>query len=145
MFKHVLLATDGSEASSHAVDVAVELARASRGRLTTFHATPVFHPTEMHAHAVMREAQQDAQHSREHARHALGPVERRAHAVGVECEAVHSISDRPWQAIIQTAAERGCDVIVMGSHGKHGLRGLLAGSQVDMVLTHCRTPVLVCP
>src|SRR5262245_20225984 len=77
MFKHVLLATDGSEASSHAVDVAVELARASHGHLTTFHATPAFHPTEMHAHAVMREAQQEARHSREHARHAIGPVERR--------------------------------------------------------------------
>lgn len=144
MYRHVLLATDGSPASSRAVCVALELARALQARLTVLHTTPVFRPGEMHAHAILREASQDARRSREQAHKALDSVARHAQAAGVECEPLHEVSDTPWRAIIDAATERGCDVIVMGSHGKHGVHGLFSGSQLDRVLIHCQTPVLVC-
>jgi nucleotide-binding universal stress UspA family protein len=51
--------------------------------------------------------------------------------------------ERPHQAIIDTAKERGCDVIVMASHGRRGLSAIVLGSETVKVLTHTTTPVIV--
>jgi nucleotide-binding universal stress UspA family protein len=50
---------------------------------------------------------------------------------------------RPYQAIIAAASDRGCDLIVMGSHGRGGLAAVVLGSVTTKVLTHTKTPVLV--
>jgi nucleotide-binding universal stress UspA family protein len=52
--------------------------------------------------------------------------------------------DRTYQAILDTAADKGCDLIVMASHGRRGLSKLLLGSETTRVLTHSSVPVLVC-
>ena len=52
-------------------------------------------------------------------------------------------SDHPFELIIQTAQDKGCDLIVMASHGRRGVRGLLLGSETHKVLTHSKIPVLV--
>jgi nucleotide-binding universal stress UspA family protein len=49
----------------------------------------------------------------------------------------------PYQAIIEAATERGCDLIFMASHGRHGISALLLGSETGKVLTHSKIPVLV--
>ena len=49
----------------------------------------------------------------------------------------------PWRAIIAAARRERCDLIVMASHGRRGLAGLLLGSETTRVLTHSRVPVLV--
>lgn len=144
LYTHLLLATDGSEGSNHAAALALELAASLHARLTVLHATPLFRPTEMHAHAIIRETYHAARCARDHARRILEPIERRAHAAGIRCETRHVMSDKPWQAILDAVAERGCDAIVMGSRGAHGVRGMLIGSQTDRLLAHCRLPVLVC-
>jgi nucleotide-binding universal stress UspA family protein len=54
------------------------------------------------------------------------------------------MNDHPWEAIIRTAGARKCDLIVMASHGRRGLAGLLLGSETQKVLTHSKIPVLVC-
>lgn len=51
-------------------------------------------------------------------------------------------SGQPYEAIIRTARERQCDLIVMASHGRHGLAGML-GSETQKVLVHSSIPVLV--
>jgi nucleotide-binding universal stress UspA family protein len=56
---------------------------------------------------------------------------------------VSVINDHPFEAIITTAEEKGCDLIVMASHGRRGVRGLLLGSETVKVLTHSKIPVLV--
>ena len=53
------------------------------------------------------------------------------------------LADQPWQGILKTARAKRCDLIVMASHGRRGIAGLLLGSETTKVLTHCRIPVLV--
>jgi nucleotide-binding universal stress UspA family protein len=48
---------------------------------------------------------------------------------------------RPYQAIIAAASDRGCDLIVMGSHGRGGLSAVVLDSVTNKVLTHTKTPV----
>ena len=59
------------------------------------------------------------------------------------CETVHTEHDRPYEAIIETASSRGCDLILMASHGWHGVSAILLGSETTKVLTHSTVPVLV--
>jgi nucleotide-binding universal stress UspA family protein len=66
-----------------------------------------------------------------------------AQAAGVDCETVH-INDFPAEGIVETAQVRGCDLIVMASHGRRGLSKLLLGSQATRVLALSPVPVLVC-
>ena len=62
---------------------------------------------------------------------------------GVPCETEVVLSDYPYEAIIQLCESKGCDLIMMASHGRRGLQGLLIGSETQKVLTHSKTPVLV--
>jgi nucleotide-binding universal stress UspA family protein len=62
----------------------------------------------------------------------------------VSCDTLQVGDARPYQAIIATATDRGCDLIVMASHGRSGLSALLLGSVTNKVLTYTKTPVLVC-
>ena len=52
-------------------------------------------------------------------------------------------SDQPYEAILEAAQDKGCDLILMASHGRKGLRGVLLGSETQKVLTHAKLPVLV--
>lgn len=56
---------------------------------------------------------------------------------------VHVEHEHPYQAIIDTAELKGCDLIVMASHGRHGISAIVLGSETVKVLTHCKIPVLV--
>ena len=62
---------------------------------------------------------------------------------GVPCDTTAVIDDPPYQAIIAVAEKRGCDLVVMASHGRKGIQALLLGSETNKVLTHTRIPVLV--
>ena len=73
----------------------------------------------------------------------LDHVTNAAKEAGVSCESIQVENVPPHQAIIATAEETGCDLIVMSSHGLSGLSVLL-GSVTNKVLTHTKTPVLVC-
>ena len=66
-----------------------------------------------------------------------------AKAMGVACETALVEDDHPYQAIIDTAAKRGCDLIAMASHGRRGIAALVLGSETTKVLTHSTIPVLV--
>jgi nucleotide-binding universal stress UspA family protein len=61
----------------------------------------------------------------------------------VPYEGFYSVSSAPWEAIIQAAKSKRCDLIFMGSHGRKGLAGVVLGSQTTKVLTHSKVPVLV--
>jgi nucleotide-binding universal stress UspA family protein len=79
----------------------------------------------------------------DYAEKTLGAAEGVAQSAGVEYEGVHVGHDFPWQAIIDIAASKGCDLIVMASHGRHGISAVLLGSETMKVLTHSKIPVLV--
>ena len=67
-----------------------------------------------------------------------------AETESVPCETEMITDSEPWQGIIDAARSKKCDLIVMASHGRRGLAGLLLGSETTKVLTHSKTPVLVC-
>jgi nucleotide-binding universal stress UspA family protein len=78
------------------------------------------------------------------ARKALAVVEIESQTAGVESSTVYVTGEQPWQAIIRVARSKRCDAIVMASHGRRGLAGVLLGSETVKVLTHSKVPVLVC-
>ena len=76
-------------------------------------------------------------------RRTLGAVAQAAQAAGAKCETVQLEHQHPYLAIIDTAGSKGCDLIVMASHGRHGMSAIVLGSETVKVLTHCKIPVLV--
>ena len=79
-------------------------------------------------------------------KHAVSVLNRAADAAkqaGVPCDTIQVENGRPYQAIIAAASDRGCDLIVMASHGRGGLSAVVLGSVTNKVLTHTKTPVLV--
>jgi len=73
----------------------------------------------------------------------LAVIQGHAETAGVEFENVRQSNDHPWQAILRTAKEKQCDLIVMASHGRRGLSAIVLGSETQKVLTHSSIPVLV--
>ena len=78
------------------------------------------------------------------ARKVLDRVVAAAKSAGVRCNSIAVMDDRVWQAILRTAKSGGCDAVVMSSHGRSELAGLLLGSETTKVLAHSKIPVLVC-
>ncbi|KWE57381.1 universal stress protein [Burkholderia ubonensis] len=143
MFKHLLVPTDGSELSVAAIQMAVALAKEHQAAVTAVHVMPEFHVLTYEAEMLGDTKERFIQVVRQHADAYLATVTAAAAEAGVPCETVAATHDRPYEAIINVAAQRGCDLVVMASHGRSGVRGLLIGSETQKVLTHCSIPVLV--
>jgi nucleotide-binding universal stress UspA family protein len=73
----------------------------------------------------------------------LDVVKSAAAASGVSCDVVHVEHEHPYQAIINTAKNSRCDLVVMASHGRRGVSAIVLGSETVKVLTHSAIPVLV--
>ncbi len=148
MFKHILVSTDGSKLSAKAITAAVKLAKTTGAKLTGVYVVAPFTPPVYGEGAAYvtgefnpkryKEAMQKA------SRHALSAIEIEAQTSGVTCNTLSATGDLPWEAIIHAAKTKKCDLIVMASHGRRGLAGLLLGSETTKVLTHSKIPVLVC-
>ena len=146
MFKHILLATDGSAASEHAAGIAVGLARTHGAKLTALYVSDPYpylgvgevNPIGYQAYAAA------AQH---HAAEAHAKVEALcsadgAAAVQLDVRLVEDVAAAP--GIIESAKELNADLIVMGSHGRSGIARLMLGSVAARVVAESITPVLVC-
>ena len=144
MFKHVLLPTDGSKLSEDAIRMGVQLAKTINAKVTGFHVMPEFHVFTYKTEMLEDTKTEFARDSKAHAAQYLSVIETAAKAAGVTYEVVSSIHDHPYEAIIEVANERGCDLIVMASHGRKGVQAVLLGSETQKVLTHSHVPVLVC-
>lgn len=143
MFKHILLPTDGSEFSTAAIHNGLKLAKLAGAGITAFYVVPEFH-TYTHRVEVEQEAKQRfAKNCEAHAQQVLSIVVDAAKAAGIQCDTAWTISDHPYEAIIETSIDKACDLIVMASHGRSGVSGLLLGSETQKVLTHSKIPVLV--
>ena len=146
MYKHILVPTDGSKLSLKAAKEAVSLARALGARLTALHViAPYTPPIAAEGAAYMVYSPKEYEKGmREAAQKALDKVAALARAADLRCDTVTSVSDAPWEAIIKAARSKKCDLVLMASHGRRGLAGLLLGSETTKVLTHSKVPVLVC-
>ncbi len=145
MYRHILVATDGSKLSSRAVVHAIGLARALGAKLTAFYASPDY-PLPAYAEGVVYEPVSPREYERlcnKEAEKIFKQVEVKAAASQVKLATVHSISSAPWEAILGAAKKNKADAIVMASHGRTGVSALLLGSETQKVLTHSRLPVIV--
>jgi nucleotide-binding universal stress UspA family protein len=144
MFTHVLIPTDGSLFADTAVKNGARLAKEMNAKATFVH---VIEPFEVPVGGVpsLSEARR-AHESRANARcrKLLASLKKAAKDMGLaHCETVVAKSDQPYQVIIDTARDNGCDLILMASHGRRGLDALLLGSETHKVLIHSKIPVLV--
>jgi nucleotide-binding universal stress UspA family protein len=144
MFKHILIATDGSELAQKAVDQGLALAKAVGAKVTAVTVTEPWPVTLAGDVAVTYPIEEYEQGAAESAGKVLAAATGAAGKSGVPCTPLH-VKDRfPAEGIIEAAKSKGCDLIVMASHGRRGLSKLLLGSQATEVLTHSTVPVLVC-
>lgn len=143
MYKRILLPTDGSEASRRAVASAVDFARDAGAELVAMTAVPVPHVFAGDAGAVELAPGQYDDTTHDAAQLLLDEVAAAARDAGVPCTCVAAASDHPHEAIIFTAREQHCDLIIMASHGNKGIKALLLGSETHKVLVHSAIPVLV--
>jgi nucleotide-binding universal stress UspA family protein len=143
MYKHILIATDGSELAFKAVETGAALAKALQSKVTIITASEPWRGMMMGEPAFAFPIEEYEKSAAETAAHILGQAAAVAKRAGVACETVH-VLDFPAEAIIATAKQKGCDLIVMASHGRRGIARALLGSQAMRVVTLSSTPVLIC-
>ncbi len=142
MLKHILLPTDGGELSLKAVRHGLALAKQVGAKATTL---IVRRPLrEFVAEGITIPVSEEQQKDYTQQMDKLLDVARaEAKTAGVTCEAIQVVNDEPWRGIVDAAKAKGCDLIVMSSHGRRGVSAFLLGSETQKVLTHSDVPVLV--
>ena len=141
MYRHILIPTDGSKPAEHGVAHGLALAKSLGAKVSViFVVEPFSEMTGRFLEAVARYAEL----RKEQATSELDRAANAAKEAGVSCETIQVQNEQPHQAIIAAAEDKGCDLIVMSSHGRSGLSMLLIGSVTNKVLAHTKTPVLVC-
>jgi nucleotide-binding universal stress UspA family protein len=143
MYTNILIPTDGSELAGKAIQHGIALAKWIGARATALTVLPPFHVFTTDTQMLEDTPAQYKARMQKHAEKTLGAVAQAAQAAGVACETAHVEHEHPYQAIIDIAASKGCDLIVMASHGRHGISAIVLGSETVKVLTHSKIPVLV--
>ena len=146
MYKCILIATDGSELAGKAVTHGVALAKGLNVPVTVVTVTEAGSALELARMARMGNQNPIAQYEEMASAAASNILEHAAQIAksqGVPCEVVHVQDRHPAEGIIATAKEKGCDLIVMASHGRRGIDRLLLGSQSNEVITHSKVPALI--
>jgi nucleotide-binding universal stress UspA family protein len=147
MYKHILIATDGSEPAQKAETTGLTLAKALNAQVTAVTVTEPWEAFSMAALADRALPNPVADYDEcvaSSANRILWRVTETAKKIGVACTTVHAKDKYPAEGIIETAKEGGCDLIVMASHGRRGISRMLLGSQTIKVVTLSTSPVLVC-
>lgn len=143
MFKHILIPTDGSVMSKKMIRDCIDFAKGIGAEVTGFHVMPPYASYGHEADMIVDTREQFQRECLDAAAEYLGDIQNAADAAGVKCESVHATSDYPYEAIISESEKRHCDLIIMASHGRKGVKGMILGSETQKVLTHSKIPVLV--
>ena len=145
MYKRILVATNGSELSKKAVKAAVALAANVGAEMIALNVVPIY-PTSYFRGAITFSPTEIGQVEKQWAERgqAIADQARRvADKSGVKCRPITFHSDLVAEAILRAVRKHKCDLVVMASHGRKGLKRLLLGSETQHVLTHGDVPVLV--
>jgi nucleotide-binding universal stress UspA family protein len=147
MYDRILISTDGSETGQKGVDHGLALAKELNTEVIVITVTERF---PVYSSGVGYDLSWDESPMIEYAKTQkkaadaiLASAMQSAVGLGLRIETLHVPNAQVGEAIIETAEERGCGLIVMASHGRRGLGRLLLGSKTSEVLTHSTTPVLV--
>jgi nucleotide-binding universal stress UspA family protein len=143
MFTNIMIPTDGSDLAAKAVEQGVLFAKEIGAKITAVTVTEPsdllsVSPTQLEYTPIEYQ-----QHARTYAETVLGTVSDAAKSAGVVCDTLHVEHEQIYQAIIEAAEARRCDLIVMASHGRRGVSAVVLGSETIKVLTHSKIPVLV--
>lgn len=144
MYRHLLIATDGSELADKAVAQGLALSKVLGAKVTGVTVTEPLVSLVAGDASVVLPVQDYEQAAAAQAARILDRVTTAAKTTGVPCEVVHVKEQFPAEGIVETAKARGADLIVMASHGRRGLSKLLLGSETTKVLSQTSIPVLVC-
>ncbi len=144
MYKNILIAIDGSELSELAQQHGLALAKAFGAKTVIVHVTPPWSSLVVGDAVVMYPPADYEQTMAKSAEKLLAKASDLFTAAGIPCETVHNTDPQAHKAIVETSKAKGCDLIVMGSHGRHGLAGLMLGSVATKTVTHAHVPVLIC-
>jgi nucleotide-binding universal stress UspA family protein len=143
MYKSILIATGGSSLSARAVDHGTNPAKALGATVLLLTVSERFHVFAFEAKQLEETSASFKEHMHKQAERTLPEAAEIARSVSVEATMVHLEDDAPYQAIIRTAENQRCAVIVMASHGRVGVSALLLGSETMKVLSHSKIPVVV--
>ena len=146
MYQHILIATDGSELAGKAVNHGMALAKRLNIPVTAVTVTEPWSALEVGRMARQGNQNPIAQFedmATAAATSILDKVKQVASSQGVTCDVVHVHDQHPAEGIIAAAKNKGCDLIIMASHGRRGLDRVLLGSQANEVLTHSKVPALI--
>ncbi len=145
MYQRILVATDGSELSARAVASAIDLAALTQAELIALKVVPLYPQSYFEGGIALRpdEIQRVEQEWAEAGQVIVDAVAQAALAKGVHTKALTVKSDVVSDAILDVVKSQHCDLVVMASHGRRGIRRLLLGSETQQVLTYGNVPVLV--
>lgn len=135
--KHILVPTDFAEASASALELGVQLARALDAKLTLLHVwdLPIYPYMDFMLNSAVLSEVEDA------ATKGLAKALEELHKTmpGAQCKLKTGL---PWQGILEATDELGADLVVMGTHGRHGLSRLTLGSIAEKIVRLSKVPVL---
>ena len=145
MYQKILVATDGSSLSKKAVASAIELAALAQAELVVVKIIPRYPQSYFEGGLALQAAEVSRVEKQwaDDAQAIVDAVQKAALKQGVVAKALTVKSDLVSDAIIAAAKKHKCDLIVMASHGRRGIKRLLLGSETQLVLTHSHVPVLV--
>jgi nucleotide-binding universal stress UspA family protein len=140
MYQHILVPTDGSALSARAIEQAIGLAKILGAKVTGMTVSIPFHVFALDPLMVSDTAEQYKKDCEDRAEKFLDAITVAAKAAGVQGEVAHVTADHPTRG--SSTPRR--DLILMASHGRKGVAGLVLGSETHKVLIHSKIPVLVC-
>ena len=145
MYQRILVTTDGSSLSKKAIKSAIDLAALCGAGLVALNVVPRYPQSYFEGGmALLPDAVQRMEdHWVAQGQTIVDAVKKSAASKGVSVKAVTVKSDVVSDAVLATAKKHKCDLIVMASHGRKGLKRLLLGSETQHVLTHASMPVLI--
>ena len=146
MYKHILIATEGSEFGDRALAHGLALAKTVQAQVTVVTVTETWSTADLMIEAKKHNPnplRQFEAMAADVAKRILDAAAAKAKAAGVACQVVHVANRHAAEGIIETAVKTDADLIVMASHGRRGINRLLLGSQAYEVLTHCKVPALI--
>ena len=145
MYQRILVPTDGSALSKKAVNSAIEQAAASGAELVALYVVPRYPISyfEGSISVTNSEVVRTEKQWAEKGQALVDEVQKAAAAGGVRCKGVLVRSNLVAESVIAAAKKHKCDLIVMASHGRKGIKRVLLGSETQHVLTHSKLPVLV--
>ena len=138
MYKHLLIATDGSDVSQKAVDQGLDLAKAMGARVTLLKVTEMWSALDIATkNDTLGMVEKFEEQQAAAAKETLTKAQSGAETAGVQCTTKHIADSVPADGILKAAKDEGCDLIVMGSHGRRGISRILLGSQAVNVPHPC--------